>query len=120
MGQPQRVLWLVIGIVIVMAFVDTLLPWATTHTGEANFIGSAVLALCAFAWVRADAQARDIKPPRGSALLAALIIPIGVPVYLFRALGIRRGAWGSLKALGFMICVVLVYVGVAYVAEGFR
>ena len=120
MAQPQRVLWTVIAIVVMMALFDTLLPWAATHAGEASTIESVILAFCAFAWVKADAQAREIEPPAGSALLAALIIPIGVPVYLFRALGVRRGAWSSLKAFGFIFCVAAIYVGVSYAAEVFR
>ena len=114
MDQPQRVLCLVIAIVIGMALVDTLLPWATTHEGAMNMIGSLILGFCAFAWVKADAQARRIKSPPGSPLLAALTIPIGVPVYLFRALGARRGAWSSLKALGFIFSVTVIYFGVSY------
>ena len=115
MNQPQRILYLVLAIVVGMALVDTLLPWATSHEGETSMVASLIFALCAFAWVKADAQARNMKPPAGSALLAALIIPIGVPVYLFRALGARRGAWGSLKFFGFLFAVVVVYVGVSYV-----
>jgi ABC-type transport system involved in cytochrome c biogenesis permease component len=116
MDQPQRILYLVIAIVMGMALVDTLLPWATTQVGAMNMIESLILGLCAFAWVRADAQARSIEPPPGSALLAALMIPIGVPVYLFRALGARRGAWSSLKALGFIFSVAVIYFGVSYAA----
>jgi hypothetical protein len=114
MDQPQRILYLVIAIVIGMALVDTHLPWATTHIGAMNLIGSLILGLCAFAWVKADARARGIEPPPGSPFLAALIIPIGVPVYLFRALGARRGAWSSLKALGFIFSALVIYIGVSY------
>jgi|SRR6185503_1537359 len=120
MAQPQRVLWIVIAIVVVMALIDTLLPWAVTHVGEASMIESVILGFCAFSWVKADARAREIKTPGGSALLAALIIPIGVPVYLFRALGARRGAWSSLKAFGFIFCAAAIYICVAYAAESFR
>ena len=114
MGQPQRILYLVLAIVVGSALVDTLLPWATTHVAETSMIESVIFGLCAFAWVKADAQARNIKSPAGSALLAALIIPIGVPVYLFRAFGARRGAWSSLKFFGFMFSAVVVYLGVSY------
>jgi len=114
MDQPHRILYLVIAIVIGMALVETLLPWATTHVGAMNMIGSLIFGFCAFAWVKADAHARSIKPPPGSALLAALIIPIGVPVYLFRALGARHGAWSSLKALGFIFSAAVIYFGVSY------
>jgi hypothetical protein len=114
MGQPRRILYLVIAIVIGMAFVDMLLPWATAHEGAMNVISSLIFALCAFAWVKADAEARGIEPPFGSALMAALMIPIGVPVYLFRALGARRGAWSSLKAFGFIVFAGAIYFGVSY------
>ena len=120
MAQPHRVLCAVIVIVFRMALIDTLLPWAATHVGEASMIESVILGLCAFAWVKADARARELKPPVGSALLAALIIPIGVPVYLFRALGVRRGALSSLKAFGFILCAAAIYVGVSYAVEVFQ
>lgn len=120
MNRPQRILCMVIGIVIAMALFDTLVPWGWSHPGAVNVVGSLILGLCAFAWVKADAQARDITPPVGSALFAALLIPIGVPVYLFRALGARQGAWSSLKAYGFLFCAVVTYLGVSYVAEFLR
>jgi hypothetical protein len=117
MDQPRRILYLVIAIVIGMAFVDTLVPWATIHEGAMNVISSLIFSLCAFAWVKADAQARGIEPPLGSALFAALMIPIGVPVYLFRTLGARHGAWSSLKAFGFIFLAGGIYFGVCYAVE---
>src|SRR5690606_29000061 len=98
--QPTRILIVVVLLVALFAFKDAL--WPTTDGGW-DFIMALAFAICAFAWVKADAAARQIEPPAGSALLAALIIPIGIPVYLLRALGFRRGSWATLKAFGFIV-----------------
>ncbi len=116
MTAPARILCAVLVLAAALAVADAVWP-AAANSGSIDLPAAFCFALCAFAWVRADANARQIEAPRGSALLAALIIPVGVPLYLFRALGFRQGLLATLKALGFLSVVVLVYVLASYVAE---
>ena len=106
-------MFVALGLMVAMALFDTLVSSPMTNPGALDLVWGLGLAFCAFAWVKADARERNIDAPAGSALLAALIIPVGVPIYLFRALGLRRGLFGSLKALGFMAIAVLTYLAIA-------
>ena len=116
MTSPTFILVVTLVIVGLMAFADSFLPTAGTF----DALASLSFSVCAFAWVKADARARQIVTPPGSAVLAALAIPIGLPVYLVRALGARRGALATAKAFGFMVVVVLTYLTVLYTIELLR
>lgn len=118
MTRVTSILVAFLGITVALALIDTLWLPVSAGPGSFDFVASLSYAFCAFAWVKADAEARAIEAPRGAALLAALMIPVGVPVYLFRALGARRGAWATLKAFGFMAVLLAAYLVVSY-AVGF-
>jgi hypothetical protein len=113
MTGPRRILCVVLCIVVAMAILDSLLFSSAQSPGPLDLVWSLAFSICTFAWVKADCREREAKVPAGSALLAAAIIPLGVPIYLFRALGMRRGLWGSLKALGFIAVAALLYMGIA-------
>jgi hypothetical protein len=115
MIRPAHILAAAVTIAVLLAVIDVF--WSTATPGALDLLASFAFAVCAFTWVKADARARQIRPPAGAALLAGLIIPVGVPMYLFSVLGFRRGLWATVKALGFILAVGLVYVSVAYVAE---
>lgn len=115
-AQRTRILICAAAIALLLAVIDALWP-EVVDAGTLDLVVAVAFGICAFAWVKADAAARKIEPPAGSALLAGLVIPVGVPVYLFRALGFRRGLWAASKALGFMLAVAIGYVLVLYIAE---
>jgi hypothetical protein len=113
MGRTTRILAAAIAIAVILAL--TVIFWpAAAYSHALDLPASVAFGVCAFIWVKAHANARQVEPPPGVALLAGFIFPVGVPVYLFRALGFRRGLWATLKAAGFMVAVVLVYVSVVY------
>ena len=116
MNAPTRILALSLGLVVLLALIDALQP-TLAASGALDLPAAAVFAACAFAWVRADARERRIEAPKGSALLAALVIPIGVPVYLFRTLGFKRGSWATLKAIAFFGGAMLTYLAASYAVE---
>lgn len=67
-------------------------------------------ALCFF-WCKAHARERGQTPPSGSALLSGLVAPIGVPLYLIRAKGVKAGLYSSGKALLVGVgCAAVYYV----------
>ena len=119
MNRSTVILAIPLGVMALLALADTLMPTAN-GSREVDLAASVVVALCAFVWVRVDARARNIEAPIGSALLAGLIIPIGVPVYFFRALGAREGLRATLKASGYFAVALATYLAVGYVAELFN
>jgi hypothetical protein len=117
MTRPHLVLCITLGAIVAMALFDSLVLWSTTHASSVDLVSGVVLAACAFAWVTAGARERKIGSRGGSALLAALIIPVGIPVYLFRTRGFRRGFLSSLKAFGFMAIAIAIYMCLALCIE---
>jgi apolipoprotein N-acyltransferase len=80
----------------------TLSPVGTAHT--------LVMAVLLFAWCKADAAARGIRPPPAAPLLVALIAIVGVPYYFFRVLPTARAALAAIgKALLFFVLLLVVY-----------
>jgi hypothetical protein len=120
MTRPSRILIAVLGITIVLAVADTLVPGTTMDPRVLDIVASTSFAICAFAWVKADARERQREHPPGSALLAALIIPIGIPLYFFRAFGARRGFLATAKFLGFLVVLVGTYFSVTHVVDLLR
>jgi hypothetical protein len=116
MSPSARILVAVLGVVVLLACIDRLWP-TVIETDALDLLVAAIFAVCAFAWVKVDARARKIEAPRGAALLAGLVIPVGVPIYLLRALGLRRGSLAILRFLGFVLVLLAAYLSVSYVTE---
>jgi len=119
-SPPNRILAAVFAVAIAIAIAEAVVPSLASQTGSVDLLASLIFSVLAFAWVKADARARQITVPPGSALLAALIIPVGVPVYLIRARGWRRGLIGTAKAFGFIIAVTVTYVVISHTTASLK
>ena len=64
-----------------------------------------------YVWCRSHARGLGIKHKRGLAGFAALLPPVGVPLYLFMSLGVRRGVTAPLKTMAFAALLVGAYAG---------
>ena len=76
-----------------------------------------VIAILAFAWCNADAAARGIRPPSASALIAGLLPPLGMPLYLFRALPKGRALLMTIAGVGLIVVFFLLYIAGTYVGS---
>jgi len=67
-----------------------------------------------YIWCRQEALERGTIPPGRSALWAALLSPIFVPVYFFRTRSVSSAFKLSAKAYGYYlgICILLIAAGV--------
>jgi len=72
-------------------------------------IHSFVILVLVFFWCKADAAARQIPLPVGAAFLAALIPPVGVPIYFFRAQPWRNALLLTVYALAFQVFLYLLF-----------
>lgn len=85
-----------------------------------SFLHMAAIAVLLYMWCRADAAARNASPRNGSALLAAIFPPLGVPFYLFQSRPWRKALLGVGLAIALlMLFLVLGVVGSA-IAEHAR
>lgn len=70
-----------------------------------------------YRWCFAYAEERGIEPPFGASILAAFLVPIGVPIYFFRLLPFFAAGWATLKAVGFCILALCTYALGVYVVH---
>jgi hypothetical protein len=68
-----------------------------------------LMAILAFVWCKRHVKENGISEPTGSSFLCGMITIIGVPLYFFRAFGFKKGIIGSLKGLGFILSVAILY-----------
>jgi hypothetical protein len=73
-----------------------------------SFFHAIIIAILIFVWCRLHAKVHDVQE-KAFACFTALLPPVGVPLYLFRAFGIKGGLIGTLKSLGFFLIVALLY-----------
>ena len=108
---------------LVLAFMATwpiagfLEPWTPSFgqpITEVWLPHALALALIAFAWCRAHAESRGRIPPAYAAPIAGLAWPIGIPLYLFRALPCRAALLAFAKACGVFVVCALLYAGGLY------
>lgn len=71
-----------------------------------------VTAVLIFGWVKAHAQSHATTPPTGAPIFAALLPPLGVPYYAFRAFGPRAGA----KLTGLALLTLVALCGIYFVS----
>jgi len=80
-------------------------PNAGEPFNEIGFFQIIAWALLLFGWVKSHARAKQIVPPTGAPLFAALLPPLGVPYYAFKGFGLREGS--KLTGLSFLTLAVM-------------
>src|SRR5262245_32942860 len=93
----------------IAGFVEPFTPGYGRVQNEVSLIHTFVLAILLFAWCKAHAAARGITPPTAAPLLVAVIAPIGLPYYLFRAFPWRTAIASLGKSLLVVLLCVLLY-----------
>ena len=97
--------------------VEPFVPHPEQPLNEATVVQNILTAVLSFAWCKAHAASRGIAPPSGSAVLAALLPPVGVPVYFFRSMPWRVASFATLKAVGFFTLLLVLFQTGFYVAK---
>ena len=111
----NRARWLLVAIVgsyLAAGLVEPHLPNYGRVWNEAAVAHTFILMILMFAWCRADAEHRGISPGHYP-FFVALFPPVGVPYYFFRTLPWRKALVASLKAVAFVL-VLLIVGGVAH------
>jgi hypothetical protein len=111
--------WLLVAILascVVAGLAEPHLPNPGQPFNEVGVAHSLVLAVLLFAWCREDAASRGVNVPNGAPLLVAIISPVGIPYYFFRALPWRKAIRACLLALGFVAVAVAVTLAASYVS----
>lgn len=106
MKKSSIILILIVVVFFVSAIVETRIPRLFY---ESYFVSGLVVAFLTFWWVREHASESNVVAPSWLKLLAALLAPIGVPLYFFRGFGAKLGFIKTLKAVGVFVVVMIIY-----------
>lgn len=93
---------------------EQFVPNAGQPFNEASVVLNVLEAVLGFAWCKLHASERGIEAPTGSALFVGIFSPLGVPLYFFRSMPARKAAMSTLKAVAFLVFVLMLFtVGAA-------
>jgi len=103
--SPKLFLWILLA---TSAIIGALRPHVSGEIlGTAQW---AIVAVVLFGWCKAHVQKSRVKEPPGSALLFVILSVVGVPIYFYRAFGLKGGTLRTLKALLFFLLLITVEV----------
>lgn len=118
MKRPTFLLLVLAGTFLADGFARAfMLPQAEA---SAALVHGIAIAIICYAWARADAVARGTLAPGRSALYAGFFPFLGVPAYLFRTRGLKKGALGSAKAFAFLVVLAVLDSVVSYGVAALR
>ena len=110
-------------LVLVVIFISTIID-IKIETGSFKYYQSGFdiapaifIGFLVFAWCIEHAKYYEIELPKGSALLAGLLAPIGVPVYFFRGFGFKEGLLKTIKSIGFLVIISIDAIFALWVAD---
>lgn len=109
MKQSHKPLWIMFGIGVVDG---ALVPLLSNYPLWARYELIAMVVanvMCLYAWCRYDGQEHGFRP-RLAAVLVVLLAVVGVPYYFLRSRPFGRACVAMLKALLYLIGVLLAYV----------
>ena len=116
---PTRIILLLLTLSFLVAGVaEPLTPATGGPASIAGLVHSFIIAILCFSWCKADAAVRNVNA-RGGAVFAALLPPIGLPVYFFRTRPTREAFLSCVKALLFFLLSVGLFAAGFYVALKF-
>lgn len=95
--------------------IEPFVPHPGQFMNEASVVHNLLVAILSFAWCRAHAEARGITPPTGSALAAGVFPPLGVPLYFFRSMPWRTALVATLKTVGYIVLLLVLFQAGMYV-----
>ena len=107
--HPNKFLWWLLGVSTMIGFGEAFVPDRGGTFGALALPHILLSSVILYGWCKAHVRASGLEEPTGSALLCGLFGIIGVPLYFFRAFGLKKGCIGTLKTVGFFVIVVGAY-----------
>lgn len=108
LSNSHKVLLLLLISFLISGVIDGAFPQFV----DANFLlHTLLIGILLAVWCACHADDNNIEPPRGAKLLCFLIGFIGVPFYLFRAFGFKKGGVKLLIGLAFTVFLFLLNYG---------
>ena len=119
MEKKNIYLMLVLVVIFISTIIDVKIEAAVFKYYYSGFsiAPAIVIGFLVFAWCIEHAKYYDIELPKGSALFAGLLAPIGVPVYFFRGFGFKQGFIKTIKSIGFLAIIAIDVIFALWVAD---
>jgi len=114
---PNRILIILLSTFFVAGILEFMLYGPNQSSSIVAFVHAFLIAVLCFTWCKSHVTHNNIVAPTGSAALVGFVAPIGVPIYFFRAFGVKEGCIKTLKAVGFAIVLLLTYALGALIGE---
>ena len=74
-----------------------------------EFAHTVLFTILIYAWCKSHALEHGIESIGGMKVFAAVLPPIGVPVYFFKYFGFKAGVILTLQAFGYLVLLFLAY-----------
>ena len=115
MTRDKVLLFVIVATWPVAGLIEPFAPsYGVQFQNEVSLVHAVVLAVLLLAWCKAHASVAGITTPTGARLAVALLPPVGLPYYFFRAFPWRPALIKLGKALlAFLVCAIL-YAGGLY------
>jgi hypothetical protein len=107
MTRPRKFVLAMLAVWALTGLIEPHTPHAGEPFNEIAYFQIVVWAILLREWVKAHASMNNLKPPTGAAIFAAVLPPVGVPYYAFRAFGFFRG----LKLVGLALLAMILMFG---------
>ncbi|WP_299696306.1 hypothetical protein [Hydrocarboniphaga sp.] len=111
-GKMKRstVVLIVVALTYILGgLVEPFVPNPGQPFNEATLVQNLLSAILGFTWCKLHTSERGIEAPAGSALFVGLFAPLGVPLYFFRSMPWKKAATSTLKAVGFLVLILVLF-----------
>jgi hypothetical protein len=108
MTRPRKFVLAMLAVWAVTGLIEPHTPHPGEPFNEIALVQIVVWAVLLREWVKAHASMNNLEPPTGAPLFAAVLPPLGVPYYAFRAFGFLRG----LKLVSLALLAMILMFGV--------
>ena len=114
----------IVSVLIGSFFIAGLIEPFTERPGEpysaAGVVHMLLIAVLCYGWCKADAAERGIALPPGSAVLAGIVPPLGLPLYFFRSKPKRAALIASVRAVFGLVVMLALFVSGYAISRALR
>ena len=117
--KKRLCLWALMVLGVLLGFLMVFVEEGSNQDSVIGFLFGVIFTLFVLFWCHYDAWDRGFKLGRGLALTIVLLMVVGLPVYFFRSRGASEGWLACLKAILFLLLIMLIAVIAALIGSLF-
>jgi hypothetical protein len=110
MPRPRLLLVLIAASFLLVGLIEPFTARPADLHSPLSIMHMVAVAVLVYMWCRADAAARNAAPRNGISVLAAVLPPLGVPIYLFQSRHWKKALVSVSLAVAFLVLLVVLSV----------